>query len=333
MARYTHALALVLGFLCVSTVSAEQSTVIRYDGHEYQGSNLPAALRQKFYELELETSKQKQQIVDQYILNRYLQDRAKAESKDIRVLQQELLQVSTPSDEELKQFYDANKARIPAPFEQVKAQISEFLRSQRVALKQGQLMKQIQEQKGYSVEMTEPSPPVFDVATAGYPSKGNPKAKVTLVEFADYQCPHCKKAGKVVNNLLKKFGDQLQVVYRDFPINSSGISRKVAEAAVCADQQGRFWDFHDLAFERQSYLKAVKSSMLAEQLGLDMDKFNACYAEQETKAKVTASLEEGNRLGLTGTPTFFINGRQLHLHGELEQGLVEAIEEALKAAS
>ena len=333
MEKYTRALVLVLGFLCISTVAAEQTTVIRYDGNEYQGNSLPAALRQKFYELELETNKQKRQIVDQYFLNLYLQDRAKTESKDIRSLQQELFQVSTPSEEELKKFYDANKARIPAPFEQVKAQISEFVRSQRVALKQGQLMNQIQEQKSYSVELTNPLPPVFDVATAGYPSKGNPKAKVTLVEFADYQCPHCKKAGAVVKNLLKKYGDQLQVVYRDFPVNSSGISRKVAEAAVCADQQGRFWDFHDLAFERQNYLKAVKSSMLAEQLGLDMDKFNACYAEEATKAKVTTSLEEGNRLGLTGTPTFFINGRQLHIHGELEAGLTEAVEEALKTAS
>ncbi len=332
MGNRTRLLALILGLLCLPAAMAESSPpqpTISYDGQHYSGDSMPAALRQKLYELDIENNQQKRQAIDQYILNRYLQEKAQQENRSLREVQQQLLATEAPTEERVQQFYEANKSRIQAPLEQIRDKLVQFLRTQQLAVKQAQLMATIGQEKGYRLRLPEPQAPLFDIAIEGYPSKGNPEAKVTLVEFADYQCPHCKTASKAVKKLLERYGDQLQVVYRDFPINPSGISRKVAEAAVCADQQGQFWPFHDLAFERQSYLKAIKPDMLAQQLGLDMDKFNSCFALPETKARVTASLEEGQRLGISGTPTFFINGRQLHVHGELEPELIKAVEGAI----
>ncbi|MEH6813725.1 MAG: thioredoxin domain-containing protein [Motiliproteus sp.] len=319
----------VLGSLWLSVASAE-SPSFSYDGQEYQGDKLPPAVQQSLYDVEMKANDQRRQVIDQYIVNRYLQEKSAAEGKTVKQLQQQLLQVPKASEADIKAFYDSNRGRINAPYEQVKGRVAEFIQSQQQAAKEGQLLAQIMTEKGYRLKIYEAQAPRFEVATEGYPFKGNPDAKVTMIEFADYQCPHCKEASHTVKNLLKQFDGQLKVVFRDYPINPSGISRRVAEAAVCAAEQDKFWPFHDLAFERQSYLKAIKPEMLAEQLALNMEKFNSCFAGNAAKDKVTASLEEGVRLGLSGTPTFFVNGLKLHVHGELEPALINAIEQALK---
>ncbi|MCW8884991.1 MAG: DsbA family protein [Motiliproteus sp.] len=316
------------GALWLSPAIAEPS--FSYDGQSYQEDSLPPALQQKFYELEQKANEQRRQAIDQYIVNRYLRERAKAESISVRQLQQQLLSVTHASDAELKAFYDSNQSRIKQPFAQVKERIAEFINNQRRSMKEAQLLTTIMTDKGYRVQLDSVEAPRFEVATEGYPTKGSADAKVTLIEFADYQCPHCKKASKIVKDLLKRYEGDLKVVYRDFPINPSGISRKVSEAAVCAQEQGKFWPFHDLAFERQSYLKAIKPDLLAKQVGLDMDQFNACYAGDDNTAKVAASSNEAEELGLTGTPSFFVNGKLLHVHGELEPALIKAVEDALK---
>lgn len=333
MCYWTRIWVLLLSLLWLPSVSAETPLTLSYDGQSYQGDSLPEALRQQLYQLDMQYNDQRRKLIDQYIVNRYLQERSALEGKSTAALQQQLLQVPEPSDEQLRAFYDGNKARIPAPFEQVKQQISEFIKNQQLALKQGQLLARIMSEKGYRLQLPLATAPRFEIAIDGHPFKGNPAAAVTVVEFADYQCPHCKNASGVVNELLEQYGDQLRVVFRDFPVNPSGISHKVAEAAVCADQQGRFWDFHDLAFARQQYLQALKPAMLAEELKLDMADFNRCFAEPATKQRVNASLQEAERLGLTGTPTFFVNGVQVHVHGELQSALVEAIERAIQDAS
>ena len=267
-------------------------------------------------------------------MNRYVQEEAKRQNKDVKAVQQELMTVADPTEEQLKGFFEANKARINGTFEQAKPELVNYLKRQQMAEKAQQLLKQIALEKGYRVELPEPEQLRFDVATEDYPSKGNAGATITLVEFADYQCPHCKNAVEVVDTLLKQYGDKLRVVYRDFPINQSGVSRKVAEAAVCADQQGQFWTFHNLAFERQNYLKSVPVDALAEEADLDMGKFGDCYKDAATKAKVTASLNEARELGLSSTPSFFVNGRPLgHSHGDLQQDLKELIDEELQAGS
>jgi protein-disulfide isomerase len=115
-------------------------------------------------------------------------------------------------------------------------------------------------------------------------------------------------------------------------INRGGLdSRNIAEGAVCADQQGKFWEYHDLAFQRQTELRPGAAQELAKQLGLDEEAFSSCLESADTKAKVARSKTEANRLGATSTPTFFVNGRQV-LTDNVEAGLTEAIDKALKTA-
>lgn len=320
--------SLLLAFAATGAV-AQESPGFKYDNQVYSGEKLPTSLQQRFYELEVELNQQRRQALDAYAIERYMEDRAKSEKRTVDQVRNELFAVPEPDSKMIEEFYEANKERIPGSLEQMRGQIAEYLINQQRQARVLAVLDQLKKEKGYEAYLAEPVAPVMDVTTEGYPFKGNANAKVTIVEFADYQCPHCKNAVPVMRSLLERYGDKLRVVYRDFPINRSGISRKVAEGAVCAGEQGRFWDFHDLAFERQSYLAAITPKDLAEELKLDVAKFEACIGREETRAKVTASFEEGKSFGITGTPAFYVNGRKLNVQSDLEAELAAAIDRAL----
>lgn len=306
--------------------------VLTYDGVRYEGDNLPAAVGRALYDLEQQVNNQRKQVMDNYAANRYLEEESARLKKDPRQLQQELLGVPAPDETQIKAFFDANRQRIPGTLEQMRGEIVKYLENQAMIARQRELMARIASEKGYQVELPMPAPLRMDVVTQGYPSKGAEDAPVTLVEFADYQCPHCRDAQAVLERLEKQYKGRLRVVYRDFPINASGISRKVAEAAVCADEQGQFWAFNQLAFERQRYLSTVTPQMLADELELDADKFSACLEQDGPKAKVAASASEARELGLTSTPSFFVNGLALpHTHDDLELALRQLIDAELQA--
>ena len=118
----------------------------------------------------------------------------------------------------------------------------------------------------------------------------------------------------------------------DFPINQSGISRLVAKGAACANEQGRFWDYHDLAFEQQSGLSPRSPTALADKLGLDKDQFDSCYNSQAAEQQVSRAEAEAARLGLSSTPTFYVNGQRLRLTRGLAADLNSAVERALANA-
>lgn len=319
---------LLAGSALGMNVQAAVPVAFSYDGESFAGESLPPAVQQAVYEAELKEAQGRRLLVNQYVVNRYIQELAETEGVSPQTIQQRYFDISEPTPEQIQAFYEQNKDRIRAPLEQVRPQIAQLMQNQALANKQTMLLAEIANKKGYKLRIAEPEAPVFDIATEGYPSKGAADAAITLVEFADYQCPHCKDAVAVVKRILERYPDSVRVVYRDFPVNSSGISRKVAEAAACADEQDKFWDFHALAFERQDFLKAIKPTQLAEEAGLDMEAFQRCYADAETAERVAESLAEAEYLGLTGTPTFFVNGVKVLSEGDLEAALVSYIERA-----
>jgi len=147
------------------------------------------------------------------------------------------------------------------------------------------------------------------------PASGSRDAKVIIVEFSDFQCPFCAKAAPVVKKLRESYGDEILLVYRDFPLSSiHPLAEKAAEAAQCAYEQKAFWSYHDLLFERQEEWSAAgvgKFKEYARELGLDGESFDTCLDSGRYAAEVAKDLQEGQHFGVTGTPTFFINGRKL----------------------
>ena len=171
------------------------------------------------------------------------------------------------------------------------------------------IISRIKSEGGFELLLETPQAPPIVINTRGRPVRGNPSAPITLVEFADYQCPRCKNAVTIFNHLLAQYPDDIKLVHMDFPINSSGISRVVAYGAACAQSQGKFWEYHDLAFTQQDTLNRNSPAKLAASVGLDMERFGACMQDSSARQKVQASESEAKRLGLRRTPSLFVDGR------------------------
>jgi hypothetical protein len=159
------------------------------------------------------------------------------------------------------------------------------------------------------------------------PSTGAPMAKVTLVEFSDFQCPHCAAAHPELVRLLHEFDGKVRLVYRYFPLTGHPRAVPAARAAEAARQQGKFWEMHDLLFDHQRDLEDADLHKYAAQLGLDMTRFDQDFNAEATAKRVDADKQLGQRLGIEATPSFFIDGRPFR---ESPRNLAAYIKEELE---
>ena len=169
---------------------------------------------------------------------------------------------------------------------------------------------------------------VVTIHTDTAPSRGPVTAPVTIVEFSDYECPHCGRAAPVLRDLEREFEGRVRVVHMHFPLSGHIHAMAASKAAVAAQRQNKFWEFHDLLFANQSALEAADLERYATQLQLDMTRFRADAQSPATEAQVAADRREGERLQIEGTPTIFINGRRYNLPVERQQ-LREWIQEEI----
>jgi len=162
--------------------------------------------------------------------------------------------------------------------------------------------------------------------------QGDPNAKCTLVEYGDYECPHCGRAYPIVKRLQKHFGERLFFVFRNFPLSQMhSHAEPAAETAEFAGAEGKFWEMHDLLFENQDRLGNALLRGLTEELGLDPAELLQALEEGKYAARVRADFSGGVRSGVNGTPTFFINGQRND--GSFDyQDMVEAIDTTLAAS-
>jgi len=148
----------------------------------------------------------------------------------------------------------------------------------------------------------------IDVSQA--PMKGSPSARVTLVEFADYECPHCKRLQPVMRQIVDEFPNDVKVYFKNYPLPQHTNARLAAEAAVAADKQGKFWVYQDKIWDHQDELSPAEIEKLAKEAGLDVGRFRADLASDAVKARVQKDRDEGEKLGLQATPTVYIDGRE-----------------------
>ncbi len=149
------------------------------------------------------------------------------------------------------------------------------------------------------------------VDITGSPMKGSPKAPVTIVVFSDFQCPFCGRAEPTVKQVEDEYKDKVKVVWKNQPLPFHPNAMPAAKAAMAAYKQGKFWEMHDKLFSNQQGLGDAIYAQYAKELGLDMAKFNADLSSPEIQASIQKDMQQGGSLGANGTPTFFINGRQL----------------------
>lgn len=289
---------------------------------------LPPALMQHLYEAKLSHYREVDRIISEHLFEHQLKRDAEKTKKTVDALRAEIFNPGEIAEKEIKKFYEDNKARIPYDYDKAKPQLLRYLQAQKRASQRDEYMARVKKAGKYRLLLSKPVAPQFTIETQGFPSKG--KGKVTVVEFFDYQCGHCREAAAQLRQILPRFKGKVRVVNIDYPINRSGISALVAQGAYCAKSQNKYWEYHNLAFTRQAELNAKSPAQLATQLRLDSKKFSGCMAGKEPQRFVARGKSEALRLGLTGTPSFFVNGRKL-IFSDLQSDLAQAINAELVA--
>lgn len=211
----------------------------------------------------------------------------------------------------------ARLAGLPAPLPPAKQALHKetlspsFQTPEDVSRVRQALLVQLRRNTEIYVSLPQPQLPVLDVSTDDDPWTGTSQAPITIIEFSDFECPYCKQSVPVLKELLKKYPGKLKLVYRDFPGQNHQQALSAAEAAQCAAEQGRFWEYHDALFTKQTPRSDWNFSALAEELGLHRSAFEVCMKENRYREEVLKDLGDGLKLGVTSTPTFFINGHPL----------------------
>lgn len=167
-----------------------------------------------------------------------------------------------------------------------------------------------------------------ELPVEGAPIKGALMAPVTIVEFSDFQCPSCRHAAPLLDQAVRALDGKVRLVFKNFPLSHHPFSEKAARAALAAERQGKFWEYHDLIFENQHRLDDLAFEAFARQLKLDLDRFKADFESSEIRERVSRDRSDGIAAGVGGTPAVFVNGREYL--GSLDD-LIRYLEEELDA--
>jgi protein-disulfide isomerase len=162
--------------------------------------------------------------------------------------------------------------------------------------------------------------------------KGPDDAKVTIVEWSDFQCPFCRRSRPTLEQIEKEYGDQVRIAFRHLPLSFHSKAPAAHAAAAAAGLQGKFWEMHDKIFENQQQMSPQKYEQWAGELGLDVDQFKRDVASEQVKQAIETDKKAAEALGVTGTPAFFVNGRYVR-GAQPFPAFKTLIDEELKAAS
>ncbi len=163
------------------------------------------------------------------------------------------------------------------------------------------------------------------------PFMGKSDAPVTIVLFGDFQCSYCAKMGEFFDQVFARYPDKIKLVFKNFPLRVHKYAVNAAMAALAADKQGRFWEFHDLLFKYSKQLNDKKVEEIARQLGLDYELLNKDMNNPAIRRRLQQDMNDGIRAGVTGTPTIFVNGRELKKRSL--ENISKLIDEAVKKAA
>ncbi|MBI4386395.1 MAG: thioredoxin domain-containing protein [Elusimicrobia bacterium] len=235
--------------------------------------------------------------------------------------------VAQPTQEEINAMLQRVPAEQSASTETLR-RVTEYLSAQKRSSREEELYQQLSSKYSAKILLEEPSAPnIVPTYAADDPVKGPKDAAVTILEFTDFQCPWCQRSQEFVKRVEQKYKDKVRFVSRQFPlIRIHPRAKPAAEAALCAREQGKFWVFHEKLFEKQQ-LEDADFTRYAREAGLDKSQFEKCVKDHKYAARVDKDLLDGQRFGVQGTPTFFVNGQSVgfnNLEASVEQELAKA---------
>jgi protein-disulfide isomerase len=291
---------------------AAGAVVADVDGQLITADQVDKALGPALDKLEQQVYEMRRQQLDQLIAQKLIEREATRRGVSVdALLTTEVTDKAAPvTDADVEQFFEANKSRLPTSQPNLKAQIKQYLTNQREQARHDQFVKSLREGAKVSVSLAPPPVTRVTLDLAGAPSRGPANAPITLVEFSDFHCPYCQRVKPTIAELLARYPDKIRLVFKDLPLDSlHPAARAAAEAAQCANDQGKFWPFHDKVYERAPDASPATLKAIATEVGLDVPAFEQCVSSRKHEATVQRSVDEAEGFGVTGTPAFFVNGR------------------------
>lgn len=332
------ALLLVMATLAVKAQSpppapAAGHPVALVNGEAITAADLDQALADQLDRLQGQLYETKRRKLDELIENRLLAQEAARRSVSVDALIEAEVtnKVTVPTDEEVHTFFEANKKNIDGEEAARREEIRDYIRGQKETAKRKALVDSLRQQAAVAIQLELPPFYRASVSTAGAPARGPATAPVTIVKFEDFHCPFCRRAHATLVELQKRYGDKLRIVHKDLPLEGlhPGATRSHV-AARCAGEQGKFWEYQDKLYEAPPKPTPEQLKALAKELALDVSAFESCLAGNKYDAAIQKDSDEGEALGLTGTPGFFINGRMVRGAQPLEV-FVRVIEQELSS--
>jgi protein-disulfide isomerase len=227
-----------------------------------------------------------------------------------------------PVELDIATWFKENQERVPGrTLDQLRPQIAELLRGQRRQAAEKKLMERIRTERKVAINY---QPFRLQFTNGDAPVLGKKDAPITLVEFSDFQCPYCQRMAPVLKEVSQKFSDKVRIIYRQYPIPSlHPFALKAAEASLCANEQGKFWEMHDAMFADQKKLSVSDLKQTAQTLGMNEKKFTSCLDSGRYAEQVQNDSKEAVRSGVSGTPAVFVNGIVID-GGSVPYSVVEA---------
>jgi protein-disulfide isomerase len=307
-----------------TTAAGDATPAIKLGGEVITVGELDAWIKDQLFDLETEGGKGaklyevRAGAAENLVAQRLLDAEAKRRGVDAdTLLESEARSRLSVSDADVQRFYDDNKQSFgDRSFDDMKQQIREHLERRAAPEAARAYVQTLRDAAQVEILVERPR---TQVAATG-PARGPADAPVTIIEFSDYQCPFCRRAEPTVAQVLARYEGKVRFVFRHFPLDRiHPLARGASEAAACAAEQGKFWEYHEQLFADDAQLERAGLDAAAERVGLDVAAFAACLDEGKTKALVEADVTEGEAAGVTGTPAFFINGIPLRGAVPLEE--------------
>jgi protein-disulfide isomerase len=305
--------------LAVPALMAGDQRVAVIGNQTISQTELDQAVGNRLMRMRTEEYNARKSTLDDMIAERLL--KTEADKRHITV--EKLLEteiggsIQVPTAAEVEPFYEGTKERFGAVSkEEAIAQIVEGMRRQRISTRTAEYVQSLREAAGVKVFL---EPPRITVEASG-PSRGGANAPVTIYEFSDFECPFCSRGSATVRKIEEKYGDQVKIVFVDYPLASHRTAPRAAEAGHCANEQGKFWELHDRFFSKNGGpVQDADIKKYATEAGLDLPKFEACLVSGKFAETWKTGQAAGTKAGVGSTPTFFVNGRMVVGAAPLEQ--------------
>jgi protein-disulfide isomerase len=291
----------------------EDRVMAEVDGEFITAEAVEEALGYRLYQLKQQLYRLQRQKLDELIAEKLLQRAAAGQGISVQqLLEAEVMAKVQVTDQEVKAFYQEHKDSLQAPEAVAWEAIKRHLEHTKQAELKSQLVEGLRARAQVRDYLQAPARLQVDyLVVPGAPFKGPKNAPITIVEFSDFQCPFCAKAQAILREVLDAYPTQVRLVYRHFPLERHPEAKLAAEAAECAAQQGKFWEYHDQVWANASQLNRDQLRAIAEEIRLDVQVFATCLEAGKPQTRLAEDVADGREAGVRGTPTFFINGRMV----------------------